>query len=185
MCDIDGMTVQDAEEKIQMLSKDFFLEDMMHTQMRHLSKGTLQKVGVIQALLTKPDVLLLDKPLSGQDLDSQNVFIDKINELRRENVTVLMSYHEPDLPLKISDIVYRISEGKIYQEKIVERHVIKKYILLFHGTRNTFVPENYRIYVTGNIPDCGAVIPEDICSSFIVDMIQQGWTLRRMTDEKC
>lgn len=39
--------------------------------MNFLSKGTLQKVVVIQALLRPPDILLLDEPLSGQDVSSQ------------------------------------------------------------------------------------------------------------------
>ena len=35
-----------------------------------LSNGTLQKIGVIQALMSDPEVLILDEPLSGQDIDS-------------------------------------------------------------------------------------------------------------------
>ena len=87
---------------------------MIHIKMKYLSKGTLQKVGVMQALLSKPDVLLLDEPLSGQDIDSQKVFIKKMNELRHDNVTIIMSCHEPDLIERISDTVYCVDKGKIH-----------------------------------------------------------------------
>jgi len=56
-----------STEKIKELLQDFFMEEMTNTSLNHLSKGSLRKIGVIQALLKKPDVLLLDEPLSGQD----------------------------------------------------------------------------------------------------------------------
>lgn len=112
MGQIDGLTHIEIEEKCNQLSRDFFLEDMLGTPMKSLSKGTLQKIGVIQALLTQPDILLLDEPLSGQDMDSQQVFIKKMNELRKNNVTILMSCHEPYLIKSISDTLYVMEHGK-------------------------------------------------------------------------
>ena len=100
------------------LCKDFFLEDMLNTSMKNLSKGTLQKIGVIQALLKPPQILLLDEPLSGQDADSQQVFIRKINQLRKENVTILMSCHEPYLIKSISDTLYVMEHGKPIKSEI-------------------------------------------------------------------
>ena len=58
------------------------MAEHLRSRMSTLSKGTLQKVGVIQALLIMPDVLLLDEPLSGQDVDAQRVFVEKVNDLR-------------------------------------------------------------------------------------------------------
>ena len=113
MGQLDGLPEAEINEKIEELSAELFMSDMMTTPMKHLSKGTLQKVGVIQALLSKPEVLLLDEPLSGQDTDSQAVFIGKVNELRRQGVTVLMSCHEQHLIDRVSDTVYRINDGRI------------------------------------------------------------------------
>ncbi len=53
--------------EVDSLVRDFFLESMINTKLNELSKGSLQKVGVIQALIGKRDVILLDEPLSGQD----------------------------------------------------------------------------------------------------------------------
>lgn len=110
---LDGLTRAEAAERCERLMEDFFMEEMGNTQMKNLSKGTLQKVGVIQALLTVPQVLLLDEPLSGQDADSQDVFISKIKELHQQGMTILMSCHEQHLIDRISDTVYHIEKGRI------------------------------------------------------------------------
>ncbi|MDD2958006.1 MAG: ABC transporter ATP-binding protein [Lachnospiraceae bacterium] len=92
--EIDGIPSKHLEEKIDHLAGEFFMNEMLDIPMRGLSKGTLQKIGVMQALLKETDVLLLDEPLSGQDQESQKVFVNKINELRTKECTIFMSCHE-------------------------------------------------------------------------------------------
>lgn len=89
---IDGLPRNRLAGKIRQLAEDFYMLEHLRSRMSVLSKGTLQKVGVIQALLTMPDVLLLDEPLSGQDVDAQKVFVEKINELRsRDHFVYVLS----------------------------------------------------------------------------------------------
>ncbi|MGN0350020.1 MAG: ATP-binding cassette domain-containing protein, partial [Roseburia sp.] len=180
MCEIDGIAWE--KEKIESICDDFFLKNMIHTKMKNLSKGTLQKVGVIQALLTKPDVLLLDEPLSGQDMDSQKVFIKKMNELRNDNVTIVMSCHERYLIESISDTVYQIENGKAHQILTMEELEVKKYVLWFEGSSSVKIPEEYKndFKIEGNM--CKAIVQENLCNEMILKMMQQGWNLRRMTD---
>lgn len=108
---MDGLAKKDIAQRIEELANDFFMEDLLDISMKNMSKGTLQKVGVIQALLKQPDVLLLDEPLSGQDSESQKIFIEKINELRKRGVTVFLSCHEEQLVNAIAEDVYTIGHG--------------------------------------------------------------------------
>lgn len=110
------------------LVKDFFLESMINNKLNELSKGSLQKVGVIQALLGKHDVILLDEPLSGQDAASQDVFIEKINELRSHGVTILMSCHERRLIDELTDKEYSIHNGKLYCKESEEDYLYKIFV---------------------------------------------------------
>ncbi len=73
---IDGLDREEAKQRENRRIADIFMEPM-----KHLSKGSLQKVGVIQALLKAPDILLSDEPLSGQDRPSPKVFIEKVDPL--------------------------------------------------------------------------------------------------------
>ena len=194
ICEIDGIPSGMAKDRIQSLCEDFFLKNMLHTQLRYLSKGSLQKVGVIQALVTKPDVLLLDEPLSGQDIDSQKVFIQKIKELQGENVTIIMACHEQYLIDQICDTQYHIDDRKLSHiddmaEKHItvgtaaERHGTHNFYLWFEDTGATGIPESYKTYMQMDRNTCKAIVPEKLCNQMILDMLQAGWKLRRMTGE--
>ncbi|HML48474.1 MAG TPA: ABC transporter ATP-binding protein, partial [Clostridia bacterium] len=99
---IEGLSGQEAGERSLALLRSFFMESMADVPMKHLSKGSLQKVGVAQALLRTPDVLLLDEPLSGQDADSQRVFVRRVKALIQGGTTVLLSCHEPFLVRRLA-----------------------------------------------------------------------------------
>lgn len=128
MAEID--MIHDKKESaniINALAREFYVNDMLDKPMKNLSKGTLQKIGVIQALMCKPDVLLLDEPLSGQDADSQEIFIDKIKNLKKQGVIILLSAHEPDLINSLADRIYTISEQKVleYDNKPQSLYIIQ------------------------------------------------------------
>lgn len=108
---MSGITKGKVQHDVEALAKDFFMEEFLDTRMNALSKGTLQKAGVIQALIKRPDILLLDEPLSGQDAESQKVFIEKVNQLRGEDVTVFMACHEEKLVNQLAEDVYAIENG--------------------------------------------------------------------------
>ncbi len=114
--------------RVRQLIKDFFLEDMIHIRMDHMSKGSLQKVGVIQALMAPNEIMLLDEPLSGQDAESQEVFISKVNELKEQGRTIFMSCHEKKLIDELSDQVYTIEKGKLRNHKEVTESFFRIYV---------------------------------------------------------
>ena len=122
MAEVDGRYGKtESMERINALAEDFFLEGMLDKPMKNLSKGTLQKIGVIQAFMSDPEVLLLDEPLSGQDVDSQDVFIDKVKKLKEQGTIVLLSAHEPDLIHALADRVYTIRDCKLIPYEISPR----------------------------------------------------------------
>jgi len=113
---VSGLQKSEAEKRSSQLFEALFMQDMVETPIRYLSKGTIQKVAVVQAFLTTPDVLLLDEPISGQDMASQLVFIEMVNCLNREHgVTILCSCHEDYMVKAISKRVYEISSGRLCQ----------------------------------------------------------------------
>lgn len=180
---MDGLSEEEVVGRVKELSEDFFLNQMLDTPMKHLSKGSLQKVGVIQALLKEPEVLILDEPLSGQDVMSQQVFIRKINELRKKQVTILMSCHEPYLVDAISDVIYHFDHGHLTE--ITDRSGLKTnwYTLFFEKQENAVVPEKWRGHLQFIENGCNLRVSEESCNEAILEMIQAGWNLRRMWKE--
>lgn len=62
-------------------------------KIKEFSKGMLQRIGIAQALLTEPRFLILDEPMSGLDPDGRILIKDILKNLKKTNMTVLMSSH--------------------------------------------------------------------------------------------
>lgn len=190
MCAIDGISKTEADTISTRLFRDFFMESMTDIPMKHLSKGTLQKVGVIQALITKPDVLLLDEPLSGQDMNSQEVFIEKMNELRRQGVTLIMSCHEKYLISKICDTVYRIEDSKL-KKVALKTGQKKSYVsCIFTGADGLALPMDVErsdsvISIKRDQDFVRLIIDTEVeePSEIVAWMLGGGWKIRGMRHE--
>ncbi len=138
---------------------------------------------MIQALLKEPDILLLDEPLSGQDIASQQVFIDKINVLRKNGVVILMSCHEPHLIDAISDCVYQLDGGVL--TLVNQRNIKEKtwYVLNFTNGNQCFVPERWKGHLQYVENGCILRVEEKDCNIASMEMLQAGWNLRGMMNE--
>lgn len=73
---------------------------------RKLSKGNKQKIGVIQAFMHEPELLILDEPTSGLDPLLQREFQNLVHERQRTGVTVFMSSH---VLSEVEDIAERVA----------------------------------------------------------------------------
>lgn len=90
-----------------------------HVKIRDLSKGNRQKIGVIQAFMHEPDVLILDEPTSGLDPLMQEEFFKLIHESRARGASVFFSSHNLAEIQKVCDRVGFIREGKLIAEQVV------------------------------------------------------------------
>lgn len=128
---IEGLTAETVGARSRELFHAFFMDEMMDVPIKHLSKGTIQKVAVIQALLQKPDVLLLDEPLSGQDSQSQKAFINLSKELNHQGVTVIMSCHEHHLVNQLSHSAFEIIDKDLVPATLSEVKEIEYDVMVF------------------------------------------------------
>jgi ABC-2 type transport system ATP-binding protein len=80
------------------------------------SKGMLQRLGIAQALLHEPDLLLIDEPTSGLDPAGQREMIDLLVELRRQGHTILMCTHQLSEVEEVGDQIGVLSGGRLAAE---------------------------------------------------------------------
>jgi ABC-2 type transport system ATP-binding protein len=78
-----------------------------------LSRGNRQKIGLIQALLHDPELLLLDEPTTGLDPLIQEEFLAVIREHRERGGTVFLSSHDLDEVERVCDRVAIIRDGRL------------------------------------------------------------------------
>jgi ABC-2 type transport system ATP-binding protein len=78
-----------------------------------LSRGNRQKIGLIQALLHEPELLILDEPTAGLDPLMQEEFLAVVAEERERGATVFLSSHDLDEVQRVCDRVAIIREGRL------------------------------------------------------------------------
>ena len=181
---IDDIDRDNRHMRIESLLKDFFMEQMAQTPLDYLSKGSLQKVAVIQALLISPDVLLLDEPLSGQDANSQRVFTRKMKELLGAGTTIIMSCHEPYLMNEISDTVIEIKNQEIEVVHHEKHEMSEEYALVFVDEKGGLELPELEIPINKTDTKVKMYVDEVDTDDIISLMMSNGWSLRSMSHEK-
>jgi ABC-2 type transport system ATP-binding protein len=103
----------ERRERVQRMLKKVGLESAGRIQLRKYSKGMLQRVGLAQAILHDPAVVVLDEPMSGLDPVGRREVRDIILELKKQGKTVLFSTHILSDAEMLCDRVGVIVGGKL------------------------------------------------------------------------
>ncbi len=107
------LSATERSERVVRTLKKVGLETAKKIQLRKYSKGMLQRVGLAQAILHDPKVVILDEPMSGLDPIGRREVRDIILELKREGRTVLFSTHILSDAEMLCDRVGVIVGGKL------------------------------------------------------------------------
>lgn len=107
------LAAADRKERVQRMLKKVGLETAQKIQLRKYSKGMLQRVGLAQAILHDPKVVILDEPMSGLDPVGRREVRDIILELKRTGKTVMFSTHILSDAEMLCDRVGVIAGGKL------------------------------------------------------------------------
>ena len=102
------------QERIQELSNLLNVKDQLYQQVRTLSLGQKMKMEFIAASLTSPEILFLDEPTIGLDIQSKKdirTFLKKMNE--ECHTTIILTSHDMDDISSVCDELIVIDKGKI------------------------------------------------------------------------
>jgi ABC-2 type transport system ATP-binding protein len=108
-----NLKASDRRDRVARMLKKVGLETARKIQLRKYSKGMLQRVGLAQAILHDPRVVILDEPMSGLDPLGRREVRDIILELKQEGRTVLFSTHILSDAEMLCDRVGVIVGGKL------------------------------------------------------------------------
>ncbi len=108
MADMKGM---DSHRHMESLMERFGLNP--HGRIKRMSKGMKQKIGIVNAFMHQPEVVILDEPTSGLDPLMQNEFVELVLEEKKKGTTILMSSHIFEEVEKTCDRTAIIRSGRI------------------------------------------------------------------------
>jgi len=121
---MSGMPKESLKTAIEEKAKELEFSDLLDRKLSGLSKGNRQKVGIAQALIHEPEVLLLDEPTTGLDPIGRNEVLARMKDLSKKGKTVLFSTHILSDVEKICDTVAIIHNGSLILEG--EPEVLKR-----------------------------------------------------------
>ena len=108
-----GLDRSIRRERIESLVLQLRIESALDLQLRKYSKGMVQRIGLVQALLNDPKVILLDEPMSGLDPIGRREVRDLLLRLKEEGKTVFFSSHViPDVEV-VCDRVGILVSGRL------------------------------------------------------------------------
>ena len=115
-----GLRLAAARKRALALLEEYGLWDKAHTEVRHLSRGMQQKLALLQALVHDPEVLLLDEPTLGLDVDTSLQMQDKIRALARGGKAILLTTHQLEVAEALAHQVAIIHRGEVVLEESKE-----------------------------------------------------------------
>lgn len=111
--DIYGMNPEEKKKRIEEFLEAFDLEGREGDMISSYSEGMKQKVVIISALMHKPELLLLDEPLTGLDPRSARIVKDLLRELASQGVTTIMSTHVLEIAQAMCDRIAIMYAGRL------------------------------------------------------------------------
>ena len=116
----------EATRKADSLLKFFQLEEKRDVEVDELSTGMKRRLILARALINDPQILLLDEPTTGLDPQARHLIWDKIRELKKQGVTIILTTHYMEEAAELCDRVLIVDTGKIIEEgkpsELVEKH---------------------------------------------------------------
>jgi len=88
-----GLSKKNFMEQALKLLEKVGLKEAMNLKLRHYSKGMQQRLVIAQALITNPELIIMDEPLSGLDPIGRMEIMDLIKSLKEEGKTIFFSSH--------------------------------------------------------------------------------------------
>ena len=115
-------SMRKTEPKLQKSLIDRFqlFQEDLSQKVKHLSHGTLQKLGIIQAFFHQPELLILDEPTIGLDPLMQEEFYRLLHEMQNEGKTIFFSSHNLPEVEKVCHRIAIIREGELVALETLE-----------------------------------------------------------------
>jgi lipooligosaccharide transport system ATP-binding protein len=102
-----------AVERASSLLKFFALEQRRDARATELSGGMVRRLVIARALINQPELLILDEPTTGLDPQSRHQVWEKLESLKKQGMTILLTTHYMDEAARLCDDLIIMDHGKI------------------------------------------------------------------------
>jgi lipopolysaccharide export system ATP-binding protein len=118
--EMTSMSKEERSEKLEQLLEEFSLTHVRKNLGNRLSGGEKRRTEIARALATNPKFVLLDEPFAGVDPIAVEDIQSIISELKKRNIGILITDHNVQETLSITDRAYLLFEGSILKSGTAE-----------------------------------------------------------------
>lgn len=115
-CALNGVNSESSLNYINLFNMKQYIEEPV----RFYSKGMKQKLLLIISIIKKPNIILMDEPLNGLDIQSEQILLKTITDLSKTGISFIITSHEELFLYKVCSSIYEISEGTLIKQAINE-----------------------------------------------------------------
>ena len=131
--EMSNLSRQDQKQKVEELIEEFSLEHVRKNKGMVLSGGERRRTEIARALAVDPKFILLDEPFAGVDPIAVEDIQSIVAKLKHRNIGILITDHNVNETLSITDRAYLLFEGKILKqgtaEELAEDEVVRRVYL--------------------------------------------------------
>jgi lipopolysaccharide export system ATP-binding protein len=115
-----NFTKQQRKEKVDYLIEEFSLQKVRKSLGMSLSGGERRRTEIARALAVDPNFVLLDEPFAGVDPIAVEEIQSIVSKLKNQNIGILITDHNVDETLSITDRAYLMVDGKLFKAGTAE-----------------------------------------------------------------
>lgn len=123
------------QTRAQDLLKQFGLSDKQHQRVETFSGGMKRRLNLAVALLNEPELLVLDEPTAGVDVQSRNMIAEMLQQLNSKGMSILYTSHHLEEAEKLCHRIGVIDHGKMIASgetrPLIQQHGVKQLEELF------------------------------------------------------
>ena len=108
-----GLSFKEAKEQSEIMLEQFGLKEKQNNACRELSGGMKRRLQIAKALVHNPEILILDEPTAGVDIELRHMLWDFLKKINKQGKTILLTTHYIEEAEKLCDRIAIIDSGNI------------------------------------------------------------------------
>ena len=183
-----GLSLKESKKRVEELLKNLGLEDKMNAKSRELSGGMKRRVQIAKALVHNPEIIILDEPTAGVDIELRHLLWDSLKDMNtNQNKTLVLTTHYIEEAENLCDEVAIIDNGEIIAQGTPDELIKadgESHINIIVDRINENILKEYEVNIDNNIIDIKSGDPDKDISNIINELTKANISINKLDVKK-